>query len=248
MLPDLSALTIGCGPYGDRDEAFREWSALCGTVRPRWKRWGNTREKTTFRVMANLSENDRFSGGQYTLPYSLDDIDKMIREETSSIEHILPRSLVNGKLPGAAEADIFGWDVCHRTLNSVRSNLPLALWPNDMRVGVVNVGGVKHFNPPAENRDRLARRWLYVRATYQGIDHLAPPSAAQLAHADAIIEVVRASPLSYAEKRFHGLLEEYVRNAYRTTWGNPLCRRDAPEYERALALARTLVFDHARRD
>lgn len=241
MLPNLAQLRIGCGTYDEWDAA-KEWRTLCGTNRPQWKKWGNTREKTMFRVMANKSENDRFSSGQYTLPYSLDDVDKMIRDETWSVEHILPRSLVNGKMPGAAEDDLFSWDVAHRTLNAVRSNLPLCLWPNDMRVGVVAVDGVKHFNPPSDNRDRLARRWLYVRATYQGINHLAPPSAAQLAHADAIIELVRASPLSYAEKRFHGLLVAYVRDAYGVRWRNPLCERDADGYARALELARLLAF------
>ena len=240
ILPNLSQLSIGCGGY--EDEAAREWLKLCGGTRPTWKRWGNTREKKAFRVMADRSENDRFSAGQYTLPYSLDDIDKMIRDETWSIEHILPRSLVNGKLPGAAEDDLFSFDVAHRTLNAVRSNLPLVLWPNDLRVGVVSIDGVKHFNPPAENRDRLGRRWLYARATYSTIDFLAPPSAAQRKHADEIIELVRASPLSYAEERFHLILEEYVRAAYYVDWGNPLCRRDAPTYERALTLARELAF------
>ena len=53
---------------------------------------------------------------------------------------------------------------------------------------------------------------------------------------------MRASPLSYAEERFHLILEEYVRAAYYVDWGNPLCRRDSPDYERALALARELAF------
>jgi hypothetical protein len=246
-LPDLSKLSIADAEKRDdaedRHALVREWHALCGSRLPSWVRFGSSAEKKAFRLLADRSENDRFSAGQYQLPYSGDDVDTMFRDRTWSIEHVLPRSLVNGRAPGAAEDDPFGWDVATRSMNSKRSNLPLVLWDAPaVPVGRVDIGGVPHFNPLAEHRDRLARRWLYLRATYAEVDALDPPSAAQRAHADAIVALVARSRLSYAEGRLHGLLEERVKEKYGVEWSNPLCERERDTYGRALALAARIVF------
>ena len=64
-----------------------------------------------------------------------------------------------------------------------------------------------------QQRARLARKWLFIRATYQGLD---PPSDAQLANAQAILALVRA--------HLPDAVERAVNDLYRAElgWANPL--------------------------
>jgi len=232
-LPSLSLLSLR-----PTQRPAEEWRELCGGQLPSFPKWGSTRAKRRFRELVDKSENDKFSAGQYRLPYSNLDIDAVITDGTYSVEHILPRSMVNGRRPGKAEDDWFAWDMAHRTENSRRSNLPLCLWPNLFKTGRVFIKGQLHFNPPDTHRDRLARRWLYARLTYAEIDTLDDPSQAQCEHADEIVELVRTSKMGFAERRLHASLIESVGGR----WRNPLCEPDSEGFERALVLARRLAF------
>jgi hypothetical protein len=245
--------------------ALAEWHGLCGSpTLPPFPTWGPTKYKTEYRHTVNMSENDRYSAGGYHTPYEDLDVDVVEKLRTWSIEHVLPRSMVNGSEPGLAEADYFGWDVATRAANSRRGNLPLVLWPNDLPKNKIvtiltrarrGAHYEPHYNPSNDHRARLARRWLYTRATYRGVDNIRPPSVAQRAHADETIELVRDASMSYAENRLHLLLVQHTFDEHGVRWQNPLCahgirfggadRRDVDRVEhlnKALALARLLAF------
>lgn len=247
MLP-LLALRTGCDPSeSEEDEEDAEsdtharWLEACGGHLPWFKEWKRVRKgKKTFRELANASENDRFSLGQYVTPYSRYDIDRVLREKTWSIEHVLPRSFVNGRDPGRAEDDVFGWMVATRSGNATRSNLPLVLWeldPSEFWVGVVVLeDGVTYYNPPNESKPVLARKWLYERATYGEIDQLKRPSTAQFDNRSAISAMANSN-IGYAEERLHLMLSERAGG-----WKNPLIERAAAKRAAAVALATQLAF------
>lgn len=236
LLPNLSCLSIGC--YSEPSEtplAWYDWLNACTAdggyhARPDFKSWKSVKgkEKREFYELINRSENDRFAAGQYEGAYTGDDIDVIMEHETWSIEHVLPRVLVNGRAPGEAEEDPLGWDVADRTANSVRSSLPLVLWPTpDLPTGRVRIDGELHYNPLEAHKARLARKWLFLRATYSQVDALDPPSAAQKEWATDIIEHVKRTSVGYAERRFQVLLQEYIGNKFKTTWVNPLYGDDS---------------------
>jgi len=218
MLPSLASLSIGCGSYDDaKQDQMREeswmWLEACGKNHPRFKSWGSVRSKDK-NAFHELVEN---LGPMYRTSYTNSSVKTLRRDHKQSIEHILPRSFVNGRLSGAAENDPFGWASVDRNSNSTRSNLPLVLWPaRGLQEGIVDIGGEKHFNPPSEHRARLARRWVYVRATYALIDDLALPSAAQVKNADAIFSLIATTPPSDEELELHAKLSE------KYGWVNPL--------------------------
>jgi hypothetical protein len=183
LLPDLGNLSIGCyASPTKRTLAWEAWMKACTDgngigSRPDVKAWKKTRakDKQTFYNLIDRSENDRFSMGQYNTPYTGQDIDIIMQNRSWSIEHTLPRSFVNGRSPGEAEDDWLGWDVADRRANSTRSNLPLVLWKTpDLKVGKVDINGEIHFNPIDDFKARLARRWLFLRATYSEIDDIDP--------------------------------------------------------------------------
>lgn len=238
--------------------SYFKWIKACGgwenkPAFPPWKSLDSD-DKMAFHRTVDRSENDRFSRGQYEGPYSGLDIDVILRTENYSkkwsVEHVLPRSLVNGREGGAAENDWFGWDVAARGKNSERGNLPLVLWPwPELRVGVVDIEGETHYNPLEEHKARLARRWIYTRATYALDDSIAPPSNAQKKHSRDIAALCIATPLSYAEKRLHSFLSKRVEDELGKAWENPLNR--SPE-DRTLFLRDpeflAVVFQERSRD
>ena len=237
-LLNLSALqhAIGCMDEEDGyDDAayyniWLKWLQACGPRRPRFQAWGSVsaRGKRMFYETVNRAENDRFSAGQYDSPYTRMDIDEILKQGIWSIEHVLPRSKVNGRSPGEAENDVFGWDVATRRANSRRSNLPLVLWPTkNLDVGRVDIDGVEHFNPPEESKAALARKWVYIRATYGFIDTLDPPSTAQTKHRDSIVQLVRGERIGYAEERLVLLLSNYCKTMLGAGWTNPLYNSEA---------------------
>ena len=208
---------------------WTKWLHACTSTESRlppdftgWKRVrGN--DKRRFYKLINDSENDKFSAGQYNTPYLNKDIDYILSTRRWSIEHVLPRSFVNGRRPGSAENDWLGWDVADRGANSSRSNLPLVLWPTPgLKQGRVTINGVKHYNPTEEHKARLARKWVFLRASYAFIDVLSPPSEAQKAHAHDIFEHIKRTRVGYAENRFQFKLEESVENMFGQRWINPL--------------------------
>jgi hypothetical protein len=220
-------------------EAYFAWIKACGgwENKPDFPAWDglSSTAKMRFHKTVDRSENDRFSGGQYDGPYSGFDIDVILRTQNNSkkwsIEHVLPRSKVNGRNTGKAENDWFGWDVATRGRNSQRGNLPLVLWPTpSLSIGVVNFDGEKHYNPLEEHKARLARRWIYSRATYGLDDSLAPPSDAQRKHAREIGALCSSASLSYAEKRLHSFLTTRVEQELGKDWKNPL--NTSPEHRK----------------
>ena len=69
---------------------------------------------------------------------------------------------------------------------------------------LVRFFGETHYVPPQNQRARLARKWLYMRATY-GCD-LLPPSKAQIFHSSEIIALAKHTPVYGAEQRVNNLL------------------------------------------
>lgn len=227
-LPSLTSLRIS----QENETPWDRWVDACTdgggwSARPAFRTWRSVSatQKHRFYHLINQSENDRFSAGQYNGPYTDDDIDVILQTGRWSIEHVLPRAVVNGRAPGEAEEDWLGWDVADSRANSGRSNLPLVLWPTPgMETGRVRFEDdpQTHFNPVAAHKARLARKWLFLRATYSRIDRIDVPSVSQRRYADAIIANVRETRIGYAERRFQVLLEEEVSSSSAAKWSNPL--------------------------
>ena len=174
-----------------------------------WKRilkpWSQWKGHDKRHVQDDINSKD------YRSPYTLKSVPWLRSHHKMSIEHVLPRSMINGRAPGNAENDPVGWDLADRDSNSSRSSLPLVLWRlplRDERYDHRQVQGQRqlveselHYVPPLEMRARLARKWLYVRATYAEEDTLAPPSNAQWNHRDDILRLVRETPPSAVEHK-----------------------------------------------
>ena len=177
------------------------WLAACGT-RPPLKQWRRMHRRDKFRLLHHVAARADDMGDDYLTPYDLVDIDDVLAQRRWSVEHVVPRSHTGDN--AEARADPIGWIVATRSANSTRGNQPLVLWDG-------SASG--HFSPPLEQRARLARKWLFIRATYQGLD---PPSDAQLANAQAILALVRAHPPDAVERA--------VNDLYRAElgWANPL--------------------------
>ena len=176
------------------------WIAACGT-RPTLARWKNMRGRHKFSLLHGVAMRaDDDENGDYLTAYEQIDIDD-IGHFRRSVEHVLPRSRAGTN--GKAKNDPNGWIVATRRANSSRGNLPLLLWDGEAE---------GHFSPPMEQRARLARKWLFLRATYAGLD---PPSAEQLRNLPAIFELAKQPP---------GRAEVRVNEIYRRElgWSNPL--------------------------
>ena len=232
-LPSLAKLTLTersspKKPKLSNLSAHFRWVGACGGWfdLPHFKQWQNVKGdlKAEFYSLVNRSENDKFSAGQYDCPYSGIDIDELMNHKRYSIEHVVPRSLINGGDPGRGEDDLFGWEPETRRMNATRSNLPLVLWPTPgLPVGRVEIDGdVTHFNPIEIHKARLARRWLYIRATYGLHEDLESPSDAQKKHAASIIELVKTKNVDYAEKRMAMLTTKYIKKVHGVSWQNAL--------------------------
>ena len=226
-LPDLSRLSL---KSADASEPHEEWLELCGTM-PKFTAWRRLRGgKRYIHELADRSENDRFSNGQLVTVYGMTDIDEL---ERPSIEHVWPQSKTDGGRR-SAKADWFGFEIVEQRANSARGNRPLVLWPTfNTKRGTVYIGSEPHYDFPDEMKARVARKWLYLRATYHGA--LDPISRAQTEHKQDIINNVTDTRIGYAEGRWHGLLVKH----FGGTWRNPLY--DDPDGD-SLALAARLAF------
>ena len=244
MLVDLSRLRLHdraestglCQDAAAVDAVRARWLAACGR-RPSLKRWKSLSGKDKRRLLHTvaLRADDDSPGGAYLTAYEQMDIDDVMDHERQSVEHVVPRSHINGRDPGDAEDDPVGWIVATRASNSRRGNKPLKLWDDEdgqMAAGTVRVDGEVHFAPPAAQRARLARKWLFLRATYADID---PPSRAQRRHAAAIVALARHDPPSKAELRVNAQLRA------RHGWANPLLEEGADKFYDDVAW-RALVF------
>ena len=169
------------------------------------------------------ADNDEADDGDYLSAYLQMDIDDVVAKRVWSVEHVVPRSHINGRQPGLAEDDPNGWIVATRRSNSRRGNLPLVLWMTDPLIpnSIALISGEAHFVPPVEQRAELARKWLFLRATYEGIQQ---PSRAQRLHAMDIIELARHAPVQPAHWKVNAI--------YRRTygWANPLLEEGAGRF------------------
>ena len=232
MLPSLVHLSGRA--ESEADSVREKWIRACGT-RPTLAKWKNMRGKHKFRLLhsvASRADNDDVPGGDYVTAYEEVDIDDLFaRRRRWSVEHVVPRSAVHGG--EEAESDPLGWIEATARANSQRSNHPLVLWRSALPRGVHPLYGELHYAPPERQRARLARKWLFIRATYSDID---PPSAAQLAHAADIIRLAKEYPVQGAELR--------VNDEYRTLlrWANPLLEEGADTWY-ANVHWRALIFN-----
>lgn len=223
-LPNLTALS----PHEPHPVWRREWERACGT-RPVLRAWGRLGGKQKFDLLHSIAEaadDDKSPDGNYVSIYDQVDIDDM-PVGVRSVEHVIPRARVNGSAPAAAENDPLGWVEATRTANSRRSSYPLMLWlEDDGKLAppnlLVRLDGELHYVPPVEQRARLARKWLYIRASYAGT--IDPPSRAQQRHAARIVALAKSWPVQPAERRANAILREKL------GYGNPLLEADPDRF------------------
>lgn len=216
-------------------DVYEEWIEACGT-RPTLATWKNMRAAHKLRLLhavASRADDDTAPNGDYLSAYEQVDIGDMT---SKSVEHVVPRSMIHGDEAG--ESDPLGWIEATRRMNSRRSNHPLYLWlePDGQMAPyntLVYVDGERHFVPPVEQRARIARKWLFMRATYG--DTMDPPSEAQCANASKIVALARHWPIQPAEIRVNEEYREMLE------WANPLLEEN-PEQWYGSAAWRALVF------
>ena len=199
----LPALPLPISPPLPLHNMRERWRAACGT-RPSLKRWKSMRGADKFRLLhkvAELADAETLESDYFT-SYMLVDIDDVISQKTWSVEHVVPRSRTGDNT--SARNDPNGWIVATRVANSTRSNLPLLLWDGEAS---------GHFAPPLKQRARLARKWLFVRATYSGLDL---PSKAQRNNMWNIINLVKKNPPDDIEVSVNRIYREML------GWSNPL--------------------------
>lgn len=217
MIPDISLLSVN-----DTDVRTK-WLRACGT-KPSLKAWESMRRKDKEELLHSVAElaDDDSPGGDYLTAYEEIDVDELPLGHRS-VEHVVPRSYSGSD----AHNDPCGMIVATRKTNSRRSNHPLMLWPDpDGSIAppraLVRFHGVLHFVPPMSQRGRLARKWLFVRATYSSIVEL--PSQAQIDHLPEIVALAKTQPIFPAERR--------VNETYRSVlnWANPLLEDGAEHW------------------
>jgi len=209
-LPFLS-LCIG-------ETATRRWLRAVGERPdlPAWKRVGR-RKHAWLHDLALAADG-------YESVYEEVPAKALMAQNRYSVEHVVPRSKIDDA--SDAEADPFAWVMASRKANARRSNYPLKLWPDaPWEVVAENsfqvIDGEAHYVPPADQRARLARKFLYVHATYPHATET--PSVAQLRHLDQIARLAHDYPVQKAEQQVADALSGLL--GYR----NPLLSRDASE-------------------
>tara|TARA_Y100000748_G_scaffold40307_1_gene29745 strand:- start:343 stop:1083 length:741 start_codon:yes stop_codon:yes gene_type:complete len=224
-LPRLPLLALRVGGKGRAADVLAQWAEEARPrVGVRFGNWANLRGRAKHRLLHDVAQlADEQSDGGYVGVYEQLHIDALLGQHRYSVEHVVPRSHVNGRLPGAAENDPRGWVEASRRSNQRRSNLPLVMWeaeglePNT----TIRVGDKLHYVPPSEQRARLARKWLFIRATYDGID---APSAAQAARKANVVLLAATDLAGPAELAVDRLYRE------RLGAGNPLLGPNSTRY------------------
>lgn len=210
-VPNLTSLPL-TPPPTQPPSIHSRWLSKCG-VRPELNPWRSLRAADKHRLLHHVAEtadDDKDPEGDYV------------------VEHVVPRSFVAGVAPSPAEDDPIGWIEVTRHANSRRSNYPLYLWPDpDGMLALPNttvlVDGELHYVPPVQQRARLARKWLFVRATYKDIS---PPSKAQSKRAASIVALAKHDRPHPAEIRVNRHYREKL------GWANPLLESGADEWYR----------------
>lgn len=245
LLPDLSALTIDSKNSVDTNT---EWLKACSRdgsgQLPSFKSWSSLRGRDKWQLMHAVAseadvdkDDDKDDDGgddagdddqSYLTPYDELDIDIVMKEGQWSVEHVVPRSHVLNEASNA-KSDPLGWMTATRSANSRRSNLPLVLWNvedqfRDRKLFIIPNSRIRldrewHYAAPLQQRARLARKWLYIRATYA--DDLRPPSRAQIENSAEIIALAKNFPVYPAEMRTNEIYKDIL------DWSNPLLSEDA---------------------
>lgn len=227
----MSSLSIG--PVISSDVSVRDkWLEACGP-RPDFKPWDSLSSKEKHKLLhlvAAEADDDSSKDGSYLSAYYELDIDEMIDNPVyglrTSVEHVLPRSFA--KANPAAQNDPITWIAATIKANSKRSNLPLYLWPEDDGQFAIPRSVIKdpktgeeHYVPPFSQRARLARKWIFARASYGGLD---PPSRWQTENAHKIFALAKAFPPYPAEVAVNSI---YKRDL---NYFNPLVDPDANQW------------------
>jgi hypothetical protein len=223
-LPSLVSLSLESTAQQKKPIQVR-WYEACGRGEsmPIYKQWNSLRaddKATLLHRIAEAADDDEDPTNSYLTPYELIDTDDVRLQRLWSVEHIVPRSHTHGAV---AKNDPNGWIQATRKANSARGNMPLVLWrlvgeekgsmdkPSNT---VWREGGHAFYVPPLWQRARLARKWLYIRATY-GAD-VKPMHPVQRAHLHEILTLVEEDGPSLVEIRVNNII------MYKTGWSNPL--------------------------
>lgn len=218
-VPSLHKLSLNVN--NSKEIVFARWKEACGK-QPDLKAWHSMRGRDKFRWLhsvAKQADDDSEPDGNYLTAYEEIDIDDLFANKRRwSVEHVVPRSHSNGSGPDRSESDPVGWIEATSSANSRRSNYPLMLWPDaDGSIAIPNTlvifDGVKHYVPPLSQRGRLARKWLFMRATYR---YIQSPTASQVQNASKIVALAQHQKAFPAELRVNDWYRKYL------GWANPL--------------------------
>ena len=184
----LHRVTTGCS-VDDLEDARAKWFAAIQKTWATSKSWKQFTSRDKRRLVHQVAQRAQTDYDDYVTPYLQTDIDDVLAQRRWSVEHVVPRSRCQ-----MAEGDPWNFVEADRRENSVRSSLPLKLWPDEPNQlptsKFQSFNGERHYAPPPGQRARLARKWLYTRATYG----CTPMSRAQKAHLPKIIALSKHSP------------------------------------------------------
>ena len=195
-LPSLSSLPHrATGVPCNHGNARAEWLAATGKSSPTSRSWKGFKARDKRRLVHQVAQRAQTAEQDYFTPYLKSDIDDIMEQGQWSVEHVVPRSKCQ-----AAQGDAWNFVEANRSENSARSNLPPKLWPDDpnqLQTSKFQTWeGERHYAPPADERARLARKWLYTRATYA----CTAMSRAQRTHLPEIIALAKHTPPSPTER------------------------------------------------
>lgn len=212
----LPFLNLATGDNTLKESATRIWLRAVGE-RPDLPSWKNVRRRKHMWLHKLAVDAEGYESAYEELPAA-----ELMRQQRYSVEHVVPRSKIDDA--SDLEADPYNWIMATRKSNSERSNYFLKLWPD----GPLRpkggepfemINGQQHYLPPADQRARLARKWLYAHATYpHDID---PPSVAQLRNLNAIVKLAHSAPILAAEQQVADALHKLL------GYQNPLLTQDA---------------------
>jgi endonuclease I len=208
---------LACGA-SDIDDVRAAWFTATGKTGKPSRSWKGFDAQDKRRLLHDVARAAQTEEQEYYTPYREMSMKKVTEKRVWSVEHVVPRSKCQ-----MAQADPWNFIEAVRSENSARSNLPLKLWPdasNQMSISKFQMWNFEqHYAPPPHQRARLARKWLYTRATYGCM----PMSKAQREHLPAIIALARHTPPDVVEVNVAKQLEAI------TGTRNPLILDSAPE-------------------
>ena len=222
-LPFLN-LSIGEVPSTLKESATQLWLRAVGE-RPDLPSWKNVRHRKHAWLHSLAVKADGYRSAYEKLP-----AEELMEQNRYSVEHVVPRSKINDA--SDLESDPFNWILASRRANSARSNLPLKLWlngpgqPEEPNASFEMIDGQLHYLPPADQRARLSRKWLYAHATYP--HDVTTPSVAQLRNLGKIVSLARKTPIHKAERQVAIALHDLL------GYSNPLLTNDAQKLYTAI--------------